>query len=60
MDERYKVVSGSQSSHCCFEWTVVDTAKPLPYGDGLFEPLCECWEKADADLIAAGLNACHP
>lgn len=59
--ERYKVVSGSQSAHCCFEATVVDTARPFTIAghqrDGKFEAVCECFELSDAERIAAALNA---
>lgn len=58
---RFKVIDGSQSCHCCFEFTVVDTSKPVMIGgkhyEGQFEPICECFERADADLIASALNA---
>ena len=58
---KYAVVEGSQSAHCCFEWTVVDTSQPLgssaSYEGDRFMPVCECWEKDDAILIAASLNA---
>jgi hypothetical protein len=63
--ERYKVVDGSLSAHCCFEATVVDTQKPVmlggvPYirdGEPRFESVCECFEVEDAELICAALNA---
>lgn len=58
---RYQVVEGSQSAHCCFEFTVVDTTHPLDYvgrnGAPQYEPVCECWEEADARRIADALNA---
>ena len=60
MIERYKVVDGSQSAHCCFDSTVVDTTKPVMIGGrqykGQFEAVCECFEPADAETIAAVLN----
>lgn len=58
---RYIVVRGSQSMHCCFGATVVDTTRPVMIGgeqyEGQFEPLCECFDKADAERIAVALNA---
>ena len=59
-NQRFKVVDGSQSCHCCFEFTVVDTTKPVMIG-GIhyreqFEAICECFERGYADMIAAGLN----
>jgi hypothetical protein len=60
-NERYRLVSGSQSDHCCFAWTVVDTTLPRmiqgEHYNGQFEPLCECVEEEDAKLIVAALNA---
>ncbi len=58
--ERYKIVKGSQSCHCCFEATVVDTTKPLPYeqfGDlPQFDSVCECMDMESAELICKALN----
>lgn len=60
MTERYTVVEGSQSAHCCFAFTVVDTTKPVMVNGaqykGQFEALCECWERSEADQIARALN----
>lgn len=52
---RYKVVAGSQSGHCCFDCTVVDTTKPS-HGD-TFELICECFDMDEAQTIADALNA---
>lgn len=61
MGDRYQVIFGSQSKHCCFEATVVDTAKPVIIGGqqyrGQFEPVCECFSISDAYKIAAALSA---
>lgn len=60
MSERYKVVEGSQSCHCCFDYTVVDTTRPVMFGDehyrGQYEPMCETFDRADADRICEALN----
>jgi len=57
---RYKVVEGSQSCHCCFDATVVDTTRPVMIGgsqyDGQFEAVCESFDTADAQLICDALN----
>ena len=47
--DRYCVEEGSNSGHCCFTHTVVDSEN-----DG--ESLCECFEEADAVKIADALN----
>jgi hypothetical protein len=56
--ERYVVEKGSSSGHCCFDWTVKDMAKPWKIGrlDAGFETVCECFEEADARLVADALN----
>lgn len=63
---RYQIFEGSQSAHCCFEATVVDTTKPKIIGvehykgrDGQlhYEAICECFDRADAERICAALNA---
>lgn len=61
MSARFVVVDGSQSAHCCFGFTVVDTTKPVMIGanhyEGQFEPICETFERADAEMITDHLNA---
>lgn len=53
---RYQVVPESQSGHCCFVATVVDTAKPLEWPEGEFETVCECFVTGHAETIARALN----
>lgn len=57
---RYQVVDGSQSCHCCFVATVVDTTNPVLIGgkhyENHYEPVCECFDIEDARLIAKALN----
>ena len=55
MSERYKAVEGSESGHCCFDATVVDTQAPNP----LFCWVCECFDMGNAQKIADALNAAH-
>jgi hypothetical protein len=59
--ERYIVVEGSQSCHCCFDFTVVDTTRPVIIGgeqyENQFESVCECFEQVDAIEICKALNA---
>lgn len=61
MSDRYVVVASSQSMHCCFDATVVDMASPVmilgQHYKNEFNPVCECIDKADAEMIAAALNA---
>lgn len=60
---RFKVVTKSQSGHCCFEYTIVDTSKPYTIGgeqySGMFEEVCECLEEDDARMICDALNMAH-
>ena len=59
--DRYKVVEGSQSSHCCFSCTVVDTTRPViikgEHYENLYEPVCETFYAEDAEMICEALNA---
>lgn len=61
VENQYKVINKSESGHCCFEYTVVDTSKPyMVNGQHLnskFEPMCECFEEEQAELICKVLNA---
>lgn len=57
--ERYAVVLGSQTAHCCFEATVVDTHERSSIFPDQFIPICECFNVEDAQLIANALNAGH-
>lgn len=59
MSGRYKVLAGSQSGHCCFDYTVVDTLKPHPVyaSQGLFDAICETFSEEEAHAVARALNA---
>lgn len=59
--ERYKVVTGSQSCHCCFSATIVDTTKPLEKYEGFenlpeFDSVCECFDMETAEALCKSLN----
>lgn len=58
--DRYKIVEGSESGHCCFDFTVVDTEQPyMPddsYYDGRFKQVCEAFYMEEALLICKSLN----
>lgn len=62
--ERYKFIEGSQSAHCCFGYTVVDTKRPViihgEHYDNEFHAVCECYLRNDAQLIVASLNGSPP
>lgn len=54
---RYKVIEGSETGHCCFEYTVIDTTKERGVLDDEDDDLvCECFEKEHADKICNALN----
>lgn len=67
--ERYAIYEGSQSAHCCFEATVVDTTKPEIIGGEhyrdsrtgqlQYQAVCECFDKSDAERVCKALNALH-
>ena len=54
MSERYASIPGSRSCHCCFEFTVVDTSTAKEDRPG--DTICECFDEASADKVAAALN----
>lgn len=54
--QRYEVVAFSESSHCCFEATVVDNHTPLREGSKKPDWVCECFDIPQAEQIAAALN----
>lgn len=49
---RYKVLEGSESNHCCFEATVIDTDM-----DSSLHAVCECFSMEEAQMVADALNA---
>lgn len=51
---RYQVIEGSQSCHCCFEWSVIDTHDKQYRKEG--QAVCECFEHQDAIAICEALN----
>lgn len=61
----YQVYKGSQSGHCCFEATVVDTTKPQilggkhyqdSSGQYQYDAICECFGVDDAQRICDAMN----
>jgi hypothetical protein len=59
MSDRFIVIPRSESAHCCFSATVVDTTRPSGFynGEQHYEHVCECFDPADAEKIAAALNS---
>lgn len=57
---RYVVEEGSNSGHCCFKFSVMDsTRKVITLENGgkqSPEAVCECYEAAEANMIADALN----
>jgi len=53
VDAPFVVLTGSDSAHCCFEFTVVEKT-----GEGC-KTVCECFDLEDAARICAALNATH-
>lgn len=61
--DRYQIREGSQTAHCCFSYTVVDTTKREPYYDRdgktpTYEIVCECFDLEAAEAIVTALNKC--
>lgn len=57
MTRRFIVTDGSDSAHCCFHASVMDTSVKRP--SGYFECVCECFDEDHANLIAQLLNEHH-
>lgn len=55
-DGRYRVRAGSESGHCCFGASVMDT-ETLDETLGTPTCVCECFDVATSERIAAALNA---
>ena len=56
-NDRYIIVEGSVSAHCCFKYTIVDTLEGKEdYGDYWKKSLCETFERAEAEIICDALN----
>lgn len=57
MDKRYIYTKESESEHCCFTHTVIDTAGGKEdYGDYWKVTICECFDEKYAILITDTLN----
>jgi hypothetical protein len=53
----FRAIEGSQTAHCCFEATVVDTTQPNTAYPERFREICECFSLEEAQFIADALNA---
>lgn len=63
---RYEIREGSQTAHCCFEATIVDTAQPVrlsidgelyaPNGEQQYANICELLDRDYAQMICDALN----
>lgn len=56
---RYEVIEGSESVHCCFGATVVDTERDRFAGLNMPRRphlMCECFDLEDAQRICDALN----
>lgn len=56
IEKRYKVIEGSESAHCCFCYTVIDTMiEPKSLCD-CSNTVCETFAEEHAIAIADALN----
>lgn len=62
---RYMIYDGSQSGHCCFNFTIIDTSKPVMIGGEQYinnsgrlqyKEVCECLDEESAKHICQALN----
>lgn len=49
---RYGIVTGSESGHCCFHYTILDNHRPSEY----WMNVCECFEYEDVKKVCDALN----
>ena len=56
---RYKIVEGSESGHCCFYYTVVDTSATAHEHTKKFKSVAECFDDEDAKAVCKALNLMH-
>lgn len=54
--ERYIIVKGSVSGHCCFDYSIVDSEQKEQDWGVDNKVICETFYKEDADLICNSLN----
>ena len=47
--ERFVLKDGSETGHCCFQFSIIDVTKPNL-------PVCECFNREDADAILSALR----
>lgn len=52
---RYIILEESYSAHCCFKYSIIDTATGKK-GEYWIKTVCECFEEEDAILICNTLN----
>lgn len=57
MKERYVIQEGSNSGHCCFEYSIVDTHRKNQSLHHEYHTICECFYEKDAVLIKEALEA---
>ena len=58
-EKRYKLIRGSESVHCCFDATVVDTHAPVIVEGKIvnYTYVCECFDLEWAENICSLLNS---
>jgi hypothetical protein len=59
-EQRFQVFDGSQSGHCCFEYTVVDSHIAQKHSASGYEAICETFEREQAEIICNALNITTP
>ena len=53
--DKYYVINKSQSGHCCFEYSVMESSADV---DSSFNnAYCECFDRKSADAIVRALNS---
>ncbi len=52
---RYKIIEGSETNHCCFEYMIVDTHEPDD-DNGHSKIICELLDEDTATFVCETLN----
>lgn len=59
-DTRFIIIAESTSSHCCFEYTIVDTKEGEEDCGGYWKKtMCETFDRDEAVTICYALNQCY-
>lgn len=56
VDDRFVILEDSDSGHCCFEYSILDTEKINEVWSEKYESICETFDIESAESICEALN----